>query len=220
MLIDLKLFKDSDSGDDAFDKMVGGDTSRTSANGSAAAKRERDSSPILDSDDELPPTPPPAKKPAAAAKKKPAAKADSDSDSEFDIKEEDDDDDFVVAKPKQQGIACILIHFILSNEKGCERMIIFLAAAKKPAKKLKNVADLDDDDVKPKAKPKPKPKKTAAPSKAPSKAKKSKASEVRFGISSIIDLLSLILNETEISPSGLDRLRRRRRVVPTGEEEG
>ena len=104
LLIDLKLFKDSDSGDDAFDKMVGGDTSRTSANGSAAAKRERDSSPILDSDDELPPTPPPAKKPAAAAKKKPAAKADSDSDSEFDIKEEDDDDDFVVAKPKQQGI--------------------------------------------------------------------------------------------------------------------
>jgi len=150
--VDTYDIKDSDSGDDAFDKMVGGDTSRTSANGSAA-KRERDSSPILDSDDELPPTPPPAKKPAAAAKKKPAAKADSDSDSEFDIKEEDDDDDFVVAKPKQQ------------------------AAAKKPAKKLKNVADLDDDDVKPKAKPKPKPKKTAAPSKAPSKAKKSKASE-------------------------------------------
>ena len=49
------------------------------------------------------------------------------------------------------------------------------------------MADLDDDDVKPKAKPKPKPKKTAAPSKAPSKAKKSKASEVRFGISWIID---------------------------------
>ena len=66
-------------------------------------------------------------------------------------------------------------------------IIIFVAAAKKPAKKLKNVADLDDDDVKPKAKPKPKPKKTAAPSKAPSKAKKSKASEVRFGIGSIID---------------------------------
>ena len=101
-LIDLYLFKDSDSGDDAFDKMVGGDTSRTSANGSAA-KRERDSSPILDSDDEISPTPPPAKKPAAAAKKKPSAKVDSDSDSEFDIKEEDDDDDFVVAKPKQQG---------------------------------------------------------------------------------------------------------------------
>ena len=64
---------------------------------------------------------------------------------------------------------------------------IILAAAKKPAKKLKNVADLDDDDVKPKAKPKPKPKKTAAPSKAPSKTKKSKAPEVRFGTSSIIE---------------------------------
>ena len=51
------------------------------------------------------------------------------------------------------------------------------------------MADLDDDDVKPKAKPKPKPKKTAAPSKAPSKAKKSKASEVRFGISSISDCI-------------------------------
>ena len=47
------------------------------------------------------------------------------------------------------------------------------------------MADLDDDDVKPKAKPKPKPKKTAAPSKAPSKAKKSKASEVRSGNTSI-----------------------------------
>ena len=33
--------------------MVGGDTSRTSANGSSGAgKKERDSSPILDSDDD------------------------------------------------------------------------------------------------------------------------------------------------------------------------
>ena len=53
MITKLKIYKDSDSDGDAFDKMVGADTSRTSANGSSGAgKRERDSSPILDSDDD------------------------------------------------------------------------------------------------------------------------------------------------------------------------
>ena len=100
MITHLCNIQESDSdGGDPFDKMVGGDTSRTSANGSSA-KKERDSSPILDSDDEddFVSKPEPSKKPAA--KKKPASKA-ADSDSDFDFKDDGDDDDFVVSKPKQ-----------------------------------------------------------------------------------------------------------------------